>query len=498
MELQLPWMELAVALPLLGALWVSRLGDSGRVRRHSIVIATLAFVCAAGAFLEFIGLEASAARGPSGLSEAFFGAQVFVIDELSAPLLPLTALLFALTILATLRTAVRRFSFASALVTESLVLGALASRTPWLVVALLVLGALPALLEQRRKGRSTRIYLLHMGAFSLLLVAGQVVAWLAPEQSGVPTAAVVLSTLGLLIRCGVFPFHGWVTDQFERGSFGTAILNATPMLGVYGMLRLVVPVAPAWVLDATAGVAIVTATYAASMTLVQRDVRRFFSFVFIGHSALVLVGLDLATPVGLTGALSTWLAVGLSLTGFGLTLRCIEARTGRLSLTEYHGLFPHVPVLAAFFLLTGLASIGFPGTIGFVGLELLFEGALDVSAVVGGLLVLAAALNGLAVLFVYFRIFTGRDPGGTIDLRIRPAERVAVLILTILILGGGVYPQPGISSRYHAATELISIREQAGLEPAQRTASSADPLSTPEPRLIPHFTGQSQAPTQRQ
>ena len=495
-DLQFPWIELSILVPLLGAIWVARLGDSDRVRRYSIGISALAFLCATGAFIDFTLLNISASHGAWGFSKKFFGEDAFLIDELSAPLLPLAALLFALTILSTLKTAMRRFSFASTLVSEALVLATVSTRTPWLVVVLLLLGSLVPFLEQRRKGRSTRLYALHMGTFAALLIAGQFLNWATPDESVFATLAIILTSLGLLIRCGIFPFHGWVTDQFEHGSFGTAILNATPMLGVYGMMRLVVPVAPTWILDVTAGMAIVTAMYAASMTLVQRNTRRFFSFVFIGHASLVLVGLDLATEIGLTGALSTWISAGLALTGFGLTLRCIEARTGRLSLSEYHGLYPHVPVLGAFFLLTGLASIGFPGTIGFVGAELLFEGALDVSTLVGGCLVLAAALNGLAVLFVYFRIFTGHDTTVTIDLHMRPSERVAVLILTILILGGGVYPQPGISSRFHAANALISKREQR-LEEAQKTALNADEFTIQEQKLSSVPTGPSQVPTQR-
>ena len=57
-----------------------------------------------------------------------------------------------------------------------------------------------------------------------------------------------------------------------------------------------------------------------------------------------------------------------------------------------------MPVLAGFFLLTGLASIGFPGTIGFVAVELLVEGAVRAYPLIGAIVVLAAALNGIAVL----------------------------------------------------------------------------------------------------
>ena len=180
----------------------------------------------------------------------------------------------------------------------------------------------------------------------------------------------------------------------------------------------------------------------------------------LSNSSLVLVGLEVATPISLTGGLCVWLSVGLSLAGLGLTMRALEARTGRLSLADYHGLYEHTPSLAVFFLVTGLASIGFPGTVGFVGAELLVEGAVNIDPLVGMLIVFVAALNGIAVLQIYFRLFTGKRHTTSISLRSRWPERVAVLVLTALILGGGLIPQPGVASRYHAATEII-VRRRA-------------------------------------
>ena len=120
-----------------------------------------------------------------------------------------------------------------------------------------------------------------------------------------------------------------------------------------------------------------TAVYAASMALVQREARRFFCYLFLSHSALVLVGLEMVTPIGLTGALCVWLSSCLALSGFGLTLRALEARCGRLSLAGFQGHYEHTPNLAMCFVLTGLASVGFPGTFGFVGTELLVDGAVE-------------------------------------------------------------------------------------------------------------------------
>jgi NADH-quinone oxidoreductase subunit M len=116
-------------------------------------------------------------------------------------------------------------------------------------------------------------------------------------------------------------------------------------------------------------------------------------------------------------------------------------------------------MLGILFLVTGLGSIGFPGTLGFVGTELLLDGVRRIPLVATAI-VAVAALNGLAVLHAYFRVFTGVRHVTSIDLKLRWPEQVAVLIFTALILGGGLYPQPGVESRYHAAVKLIEIRQQ--------------------------------------
>jgi NADH-quinone oxidoreductase subunit M len=267
-----------------------------------------------------------------------------------------------------------------------------------------------------------------------------------------------LLTIAALLRSGIFPLHCWMTDLFEKATFGTALLFVAPMTGAYAVMRLVLPIAPDWALQSIAIVSLFTAVYAGGMALVQHEARRFYCYLFLSHSSLVLVGMELVTPIGVTGALLVWLSVGLSLAGFGLTLRCIESRIGRVSLDEYHGLYDHTPTLGSLFLVTGLASIGFPGTVGFVGAELLIEGAVTVYPYVGMAVVIAATLNGIAILQAYFRVFTGARYIASIPLRVRTPERIAVLIFAALILGGGLFPQPGVSSRYHAAVALIQQR----------------------------------------
>jgi NADH-quinone oxidoreductase subunit M len=152
----------------------------------------------------------------------------------------------------------------------------------------------------------------------------------------------------------------------------------------------------------------------------------------------------------------------------------MEARTGRVSLEHYHGLYEHTPRLAVLFLLTGLASVGFPGTFGFVGMELLIDGAVEAYPVVGAAVVLAAALNGIAVVRAYFTVFTGTRHVTSVNLRSRPPERLAILALALLIFAGGLFPQPGISSRHHAAKELVRSR-RALSSPPDDSRLASDP-----------------------
>ncbi len=458
-ELHLPWLELMILTPLLGAIVVSFLKDKEFAHKICLAVCGLTFVFATGEWMDFGTLHTFEAHDHWDVIEFVFHKDIFIVDELSAPLIPLAALLYLMTVLSTLRTKVARFSFGWTLFAEAILLATLCCREPWAVIAFLVLATIPPWIELRSRKRSTRIYVSHMGLFVVLLVAGQALLNAGAVGTTTATIAGAMLTIAALLRSGIVPLHCWMTDLFEKATFGTALLFVTPMTGAYAVMRLVLPIAPDWALQSIAIVSLFTSVYAAGMALVQVEARRFFCYLFLSHSSLVLVGLELVTPIGLTGALCVWLSVGLSLAGFALTLRCIESRIGQVSLNTFHGLYEHTPTLATLFLLTGLASIGFPGTIGFIGIELLVEGAVGVFPLIGIAVVVAAALNGIAILNAYFRVFTGTTRTSSISLRVRFSERIAVLILTVLIIGGGLFPQPGVSSRYHAAMALISKRD---------------------------------------
>lgn len=472
-ELHLPWLAAATLVPLVGALVVGRLSSFQKARKCSLTFLATTLACTVGASIDFILSGGDVASDRWNVFPRWLKQELFVIDPLSAPLLVLAPLLYFLTALATLGAKVRRFSFAANLLAQSLLVAAFSCRSPWWIIAFLSLGTLPPLWDLRNRHKPMRIYVMHTTAYVVLLLLGW---WMAsvdvfPFHASAWRLAPLL--LAVLIRCGMAPFHCWITDLFEHASFGTALVFVTPMTGVYIAVRLILPHASPEIMHTLGVVASVTALYTAGMALVQHSARRFFCYILLSHASLVLVGLQTATPIGLTASLLLWLSMGLSLAGFGLTLRALEARHGRLSLVGYHGLYEHTPMLAICFLLTGMGSVGFPGTVGFVGAELLVHGVIESYPYFGVAIVIAAALNGIAVVQAYFKLFTGTKYIATVPLAVRGRERFAVLTLAALIIGGGLYPQPGIASRHHAAELLLSARRKS--LPSTESANSPSP-----------------------
>jgi NADH-quinone oxidoreductase subunit M len=453
----LPWLEIAVLLCLIGAICISRMRQPLQASHWGLAFTGSVFVCTLLAGISsYLHEFADVTRW--SVQPTLFGEKFFALDELSAPLAPMVALLHFLTALATARTKMRRFSLSWSLTAEAIRLATVGCRTPWMLIVCLCLNAVPPYFELVNRGKPTRVYVLYMSLFIVLLVLG----WTFVDPTDCHSAQSILATIAIMaavmLRSGVFPLHSWVLDWFEHASFGNALLYVTPLIGVFAAVRLVLPIAPDWVLRGIGNVSLASAVYCAGMATVQRDMRRFFAFVFLSNASMVMVGLELVSPISLTGALSLWFSVALSLGGFGLTLRALEARFGRLALTDLHGLYDSSPMLAVCFMVTGLACVGFPGTMGFISAELLVDGAVKANVYLGLIVAVAGMLTGIAVVRAYVVLFLGARHASTVSLQVGMRERIAVLTLTALLLLGGLFPQPGLSSRQHAAEAILADR----------------------------------------
>ncbi len=348
----------------------------------------------------------------SALSWVPGGEAIIRIDTLSAALLPFAAGLWLLTVAVTPRAALDRrglrrtalatlITLASFLTESAVVLLLLSVASVWTFLSAL---ADPAHRYQRR------VVAAYLG-FSTLLFGVGVALLVGPgaQNTTIETAGMWLIVIAALVRKGIVPFHAWVPEVFDHGRLGPAILFNAPQLGAYMTVVLIVPRASPEMLRIIAILALGTAVYGAALALVQTSARRACGYLFMSQSALVMAGLDCTSASALAGGLLVWLSAGLAFAGLARCVLVLEARRGRLDLTTYHGGYERMPLLAISFLAMGLACTGFPGTLGFVGQELLVDGAVDVFPVMGFAVVIASALTGLAVLRMYFSLFCGRS-----------------------------------------------------------------------------------------
>jgi NADH-quinone oxidoreductase subunit M len=451
------WIEVAVIAALIGAVYVEFVRDIQKASRISNTISFFSFFATLLSMIIFYTVPNHAHANQGGLFTPPVNNNLFKIDDLNATLIPVVALLHFLTAYATPRIKMQRFSFSWVLVSTAIRIAIFACSNPRLLIGLAIAEIVPPLVDLWNRGKSVRVYLFHMALFvGLLLIGWNGTPHNANDQATFGTYALLLA---ILIRSGSFPAHCWITDLFENASFGIALLTISPITGMYLAIKLLLPVVPDWLLTNIETISLITAIYAAGMAVIQTNTRRLFAFLFLSHSSLVLVGMEMHTQFSLTGALALWFSVMISLGGLGITLRAIEARFGQLSLKQYHGLYEHTPTLGVFYLITGLATVGFPFTLGFIAMEVLVDGAVHVNPWLGLVVILVGAINGIAIIRSYLLIFTGTKHVASVSLRITRREQIAILVLAILIIGGGLFPQPGLTTRHHAAEEILKVQQ---------------------------------------
>ena len=458
------WLACLVALPALTIGACCLPVDVERLRRlavaSAIAMVLVALVIPLSPPLRDFSIRTSAFTWIPG------GEDLVRIDTLSAVLLPFAAGLWLLTVAVTPRAALDRRGLRRTALATLLTLTSFLTES---AVILLLLSAasvwtfLSALADSGHRYQR-RVVAVYLGASTLLFALG-VALLVSPgvQNTRIETVAMWLIVVAALVRKGIVPFHAWVPEVFDRGRLGPAILFNAPQVGAYITVVLIVPRASPEMLRTIALLALGTAVYGAALALVQRSARRACGYLFMSQSALVMAGLDCTSVIALAGGLTVWLSAGLGFAGLARCVLVLEARRGRLDLTGYHGGYERMPVLAISFLAMGLACTGFPGTLGFVGQELLVDGAVDVFPVMGFAVVLASALTGLAVLRMYFSLFCGRSDvlaHPSLRLGLRPREAWTFVALVVALIGLGLAPRPLVDSRFDASDEILRLRQE--------------------------------------
>lgn len=259
------------------------------------------------------------------------------------------------------------------------------------------------------------------------------------HQAGWLAASGITAALAIGIREAVIPAHSWFPRFVEKAPMGLVVAFVAPQLGVYAHIQMLGQGLPDEVAHAVAITGATTALLAAALGVVQTSARRALAYLMMSQTGLVAFGIEGNSEVAFAGSLLAWQVLAVATSGFAMTVSSLEARRGSLSLAGHTGCFARTPRMAAGFMMMGLASVGFPMTLGFVAEDLLVQGSVDEFPMLALVLIGATALNGMNVMRAFFRLFSGRRVhSGERDLTPREAWALSIVLLTLLL--GGVAP----------------------------------------------------------
>jgi NADH-quinone oxidoreductase subunit M len=272
--------------------------------------------------------------------------------------------------------------------------------------------------------------------------------------------------LAFAIKIPLFPFHTWLPDAYtEAPSAATFILSAImAKIGVYAVIRFVIPVfGPEFTRYALllAYLGVIGMMYCGIAAIAQKDVKRMLAFSSASHMGIIALGIFCMNIQALTGSIYQIVAHATSTGALFLFVGLLEERTNTRKIDDLGGIASQAPIFAFFFAVAMLASVGLPGTNGFIGEFLIILGAIKFNVVIGVLAGTGMIIGVCYMLWMFQRVFFEKTKAATTKFRdLNSAEVVAFLPIVIIIIVMGIYPQPFIKKIEPAAKLHISAITQ--------------------------------------
>ncbi len=461
----LPLLTILIAIPLFGGAIALFLNDSGA--RWVALVATL---------LDFaLSIYVWQAYDPNGAQWQFvenfpLGGGIhwaLGIDGIALVLIALTAFLMPICIGASWRAIQKRVPeyMAYFLLMEALILGAFAAQDLFLFYIFFEGGLIPMYFiigiwgGVERVKASYKFFLYTLFGSVLMLIAMLYMAGTAHTTSipalmaydFTPEAQTFLF-LGFLasfaVKLPMWPVHTWLPDaHVQAPTAGSVILAGVLLkLGGYGFIRFSLPMFP----DGSAqfiplmfilsGVAVV---YTSLVALVQRDMKKLIAYSSVAHMAFVTFGLFAMNRQGIEGAMIVMLSHGLVSGALFLCVGVIYDRLHTREIAVYGGLSNNMPGYALLFMVFTMASVGLPGTSGFVGEFLSLIGTYQASSW-GAIVATTGIILGAAyMLYLYWRICFGvaRTPEAAAMVDLSAREWWLLAPIAVGVFWMGIYPE---------------------------------------------------------
>ncbi|MGY4538021.1 NADH-quinone oxidoreductase subunit M [Mucilaginibacter sp. UYNi724] len=268
--------------------------------------------------------------------------------------------------------------------------------------------------------------------------------------------------IAFAIKMPLFPFHTWQPDTYtEAPSAGTMMLSGIMLkMGIYGVIRWLIPNAPAGFLqwqNLVMILSVVGIVYASLIAFNQKDGKRLVAYSSIAHVGLIAAGIFAWTTQGVQGAMIQMLSHGINVVGMFFIWDIIGRRLNTRDISQMGGIAKVAPNFSIAFLIILLGTVALPLTNGFVGEFLLLKGVYNYNiwfAAVAGLTIIFGAVY---MLRMYKNVMQGETNELTITFTdIAGSEKLVLGIICVLIIGIGVYPQPILHISEAAVTNLVN------------------------------------------
>ena len=258
-------------------------------------------------------------------------------------------------------------------------------------------------------------------------------------------AALAFLTVGLSLKLALFPLHTWLPNAYAYApSVVSVFLAATATkVALYALIRILFTVfgkvdvfAIMPVDEILLGLAIAAMFVGSLVAIFQTDVKRMLAYSSIAQIGYMVLGISLATALGLAGGIIHLFNHALIKCALFMVMGCVALRAGGVELEDMAGLGRRMPWTMAAFIAGGLGLIGVPLTVGFVSKWVLVQAALEKGWWPIAALVILSSL--LAVIYVWriVEVAYFRDSPDGSDIHEAPALMV---ISTWIMVGATVY-----------------------------------------------------------
>ena len=264
------------------------------------------------------------------------------------------------------------------------------------------------------------------------------------------------------VKVPMWPVHTWLPDAHVQAPTAGSMILAGVLLkmGGYGFLRFSLPMFP----DASDlfapmifALSVVAVIYTSLVALAQSDMKKLIAYSSVAHMGFVTIGIFSMNEQGISGAMFQMISHGLVSAALFFCVGVVYDRLHTREISAYGGVVDAMPRYAAFFMFMMLASVGLPGTSGFVGEMLVLVGAWNRANWVAVLAATGLILGACYMLWLYRRVVFGRaEKPEILELEALSSREFLIFVpLTVFVLWFGVYPSTLLDIMELAVNDML-------------------------------------------